>query len=89
MFPLLLHFNQELKLLLLGTGESGKSTIIKQMRILYGEGFAEEDRKGFTMLVYRNILTSMKAMLDALDKFGMKLADPSLQSPAYEVGVEM
>eukprot|EP00053_Salpingoeca_punica_P026172 m.19756 g.19756 ORF g.19756 m.19756 type:complete len:347 (-) comp8535_c0_seq1:664-1704(-) len=76
---------RELKLLLLGTGESGKSTIIKQMRILYGEGFAEEDRKGFTMLVYRNILTSMKAMLDALDKFGMKLADPSLQSPAYEL----
>lgn len=57
----------ELKLLLLGTGESGKSTFIKQMRIIHGAGYSEEDRRGFTSLVYQNIFTSMQAMIEAMD----------------------
>uniref|UniRef100_H3DEE8 Guanine nucleotide-binding protein subunit alpha n=1 Tax=Tetraodon nigroviridis TaxID=99883 RepID=H3DEE8_TETNG len=42
---------RELKLLLLGTGESGKSTFIKQMRIIHGAGYSDEDKRGFTKLV--------------------------------------
>ncbi|XP_036117034.1 guanine nucleotide-binding protein subunit alpha-14 [Molossus molossus] len=58
---------RELKLLLLGTGESGKSTFIKQMRIIHGSGYSDEDRKGFTKLVYQNIFTAMQAMIRAMD----------------------
>uniref|UniRef100_A0A673N1N8 Guanine nucleotide-binding protein subunit alpha n=2 Tax=Sinocyclocheilus rhinocerous TaxID=307959 RepID=A0A673N1N8_9TELE len=58
---------RELKLLLLGTGESGKSTFIKQMRIIHGSGYSEEDRRGFTKLVYQNIFTSLQAMIRAMD----------------------
>uniref|UniRef100_A0A3Q4GVA4 GNAS complex locus n=1 Tax=Neolamprologus brichardi TaxID=32507 RepID=A0A3Q4GVA4_NEOBR len=36
---------RELKLLLLGTGESGKSTFIKQMRIIHGGGYTDEDKR--------------------------------------------
>lgn len=74
---------RELKLLLLGTGESGKSTVIKQMRIIYGQGFQEADRKEYTILVYRNILRSMRAMLDAMETFSIPLQDASLQDGAY------
>ncbi|XP_056603034.1 guanine nucleotide-binding protein G(q) subunit alpha [Triplophysa dalaica] len=58
---------REIKLLLLGTGESGKSTFIKQMRIIHGSGYSEEDRRGFTRLVYQNIFTSMQGMIRAMD----------------------
>ncbi|KAJ6655218.1 hypothetical protein lerEdw1_005696 [Lerista edwardsae] len=58
---------RELKLLLLGTGESGKSTFIKQMRIIHGSGYSEEDKKGFTKLVYQNIFTAMQSMIRAME----------------------
>ncbi|XP_036590286.1 guanine nucleotide-binding protein subunit alpha-15 [Trichosurus vulpecula] len=66
----------ELKLLLLGTGESGKSTFIKQMRIIHGAGYSEEDRKGFTSLVYQNIFTSMQAMIEAMDTLHIPYSCP-------------
>ncbi|XP_020864708.1 guanine nucleotide-binding protein subunit alpha-15 isoform X1 [Phascolarctos cinereus] len=66
----------ELKLLLLGTGESGKSTFIKQMRIIHGAGYSEEDRKGFTSLVYQNIFTSMQAMVEAMDSLHIPYSCP-------------
>ncbi|XP_016336109.1 guanine nucleotide-binding protein G(q) subunit alpha-like [Sinocyclocheilus anshuiensis] len=56
---------RELKLLLLGTGESGKSTFVKQIRIIHGSGYSEEDRRSFTKLVYQNIFTSLQAMIRA------------------------
>uniref|UniRef100_A0A672N3W5 Guanine nucleotide-binding protein subunit alpha n=1 Tax=Sinocyclocheilus grahami TaxID=75366 RepID=A0A672N3W5_SINGR len=65
---------RELKLLLLGTGESGKSTFIKQMRIIHGTGYTDEDKRGFTKLVYQNIFTSMQSMIRATEnlKIGFK-----------------
>ena len=60
-----LHFSHWF--VLLGTGESGKSTFIKQMRIIHGSGYSDEDRKGFTKLVYQNIFTAMQAMIRAMD----------------------
>ncbi|KAJ8357416.1 hypothetical protein SKAU_G00202100 [Synaphobranchus kaupii] len=65
---------RELKLLLLGTGESGKSTFIKQMRIIHGAGYTDEDKRGFTKLVYQNIFTSMQSMIRATEtlKIGFK-----------------
>lgn len=52
---------------LLGTGESGKSTFIKQMRIIHGSGYTDEDKRSYTKLVYQNIFTSMQAMIRAMD----------------------
>eukprot|EP01117_Protostelium_nocturnum_P017096 TRINITY_DN689_c0_g1_i1.p1 TRINITY_DN689_c0_g1~~TRINITY_DN689_c0_g1_i1.p1 ORF type:complete len:349 (+),score=86.63 TRINITY_DN689_c0_g1_i1:94-1140(+) len=62
-----------IKLLLLGAGESGKSTIAKQMRILYLEGFDEEERERFKQIIYGNILTSLQALLSACQQFGLEI----------------
>ncbi|XP_013108601.1 guanine nucleotide-binding protein subunit alpha-11 [Stomoxys calcitrans] len=61
----------QIKLLLLGTGESGKSTFIRQMRIIYDKGFTDEDSKGFIPTIMQNILESMKTMIGAMSYFNI------------------
>lgn len=73
---------RELKLLLLGTGESGKSTFIKQMRIIHGGGYTEEDKKSYAKLVFQNIYTSMQTMIRAMETLGISFSDPQNQSSA-------
>lgn len=58
------------KLLLLGAGESGKSTLFKQMIALYKtDKFDEEYRKTFTRVIYQNIMHSMFILCDYCVKF--------------------
>lgn len=48
------------RLLLLGAGESGKSTIVKQMRILHINGFNENEKLEKIKDIRRNIRDSMQ-----------------------------
>ncbi|XP_043676538.1 G protein alpha q subunit isoform X2 [Vespula pensylvanica] len=68
---------RELKLLLLGTGESGKSTFIKQMRIIHGSGYSDEDKRGFIKLVYQNIFMAMQSMIRAMELLKIEYAESS------------
>eukprot|EP01006_Ploeotia_vitrea_P054161 TRINITY_DN67856_c2_g1_i10.p1 TRINITY_DN67856_c2_g1~~TRINITY_DN67856_c2_g1_i10.p1 ORF type:complete len:372 (-),score=238.24 TRINITY_DN67856_c2_g1_i10:153-1268(-) len=70
------------KLLLLGAGESGKSTLFKQMVSIYGKGFNEEDRAGFKTIIHNNIITSMKTVLIHMETLPKK--HPNLDIPAME-----
>ena len=62
--------NQKIKLLLLGAGESGKSTIFKQMKVLYGKPLDDEERRQMTPVVYSNTISSMKILVDQTLNFG-------------------
>jgi len=73
---------KELKLLLLGTGESGKSTFIKQMRIIHGAGYSDEDKRGFIKLVYQNIFMAMQSMIDAVHLLQLTYTNPDNQEHA-------
>lgn len=53
--------------LVLGTGESGKSTFIKQMRIIHGGGYSNSDRLKFVVLIHRNIYTAIGQLLEAMN----------------------
>lgn len=58
-----------------GTGESGKSTFIKQMKIIHGTGYSEEDKRGFIKLVYQNIFMAMQSMIKAMDMLKIPYKD--------------
>lgn len=60
---------KEINLILFGTGESGKSTFIKQMRILHGSGYSEEDKRKFIPVIYKNIYMAMTSMIKAMELF--------------------
>lgn len=44
------------KILLLGAGESGKSTFLKQMRIIHGQDFDQHAREEFRATIYSNVI---------------------------------
>ncbi|CAG8141080.1 unnamed protein product [Penicillium nalgiovense] len=55
-----------MKILLLGAGESGKSTMIKQMRIIYSDGFSEDERRQTRAVIYSSIIVAFKVLFDIM-----------------------
>jgi len=58
------------KLLLLGAGDSGKSTLFKQMQRLYGPGFDVAERKTYIMTIFNNITISIRTLAEQAAKYG-------------------
>lgn len=55
------------KMLMSGAGESGKSTVVKQMKIIHQGGFTVEELYDFRPQIYRNIQDSMLQILDTME----------------------
>lgn len=58
----------EIKLLLLGAGESGKSTVVKQMKVIHLGGYSEEELAGFKSTVSQNVVQCMGSIVRAMQK---------------------
>ncbi|KAF8637688.1 hypothetical protein AX16_010763 [Volvariella volvacea WC 439] len=61
-------YNRECKILLLGSGESGKSTIVKQMKIIHQGGFSQADLAEYRPIIYKNIIDSAHAVINYMNK---------------------
>uniref|UniRef100_A0A673FPW9 G protein subunit alpha i2 n=1 Tax=Sinocyclocheilus rhinocerous TaxID=307959 RepID=A0A673FPW9_9TELE len=66
---------KEVKLLLLGAGESGKSTIVKQMKIIHEDGYSEEECKQYRAVVYSNTIQSIMAIIKAMSNLKIEYED--------------
>ncbi|KAI9448638.1 G-protein alpha subunit [Lactarius psammicola] len=65
-------YKRECRILLLGSGESGKSTIVKQMKIIHQNGFTPEEILAFRPIVWKNLLQSASGVVLALARFNLE-----------------
>ncbi|XP_062874547.1 guanine nucleotide-binding protein subunit alpha-13b [Trichomycterus rosablanca] len=67
------------KILLLGAGESGKSTFLKQMRIIHGQDFDQQAREEFRATIYSNVIKGIRVLVDAREKLHIPWGEASNQ----------
>ncbi|CAD5223605.1 unnamed protein product [Bursaphelenchus okinawaensis] len=63
------------KLLLLGAGESGKSTILKQMKIIHDNGYTEADAIQKKSMVYANVIQAMHYIVQGIERLGLNFSN--------------
>ncbi|KAJ2607956.1 guanine nucleotide-binding protein subunit alpha [Coemansia sp. RSA 1804] len=68
-----MNLRNEVKMLLLGAGESGKSTIIKQMKLIHDGGYSQEERESFKEVIFSNTIQSMRVLLEAMEALHITL----------------
>ncbi|AMD22465.1 HHL305Wp [Eremothecium sinecaudum] len=64
-----------LKMLLLGSGESGKSTVLQQLKILHQNGFSKQELLEYKPFIFDNIIETGKDIINARHEFGVELED--------------
>ncbi|XP_013786823.1 guanine nucleotide-binding protein G(i) subunit alpha isoform X1 [Limulus polyphemus] len=67
---------REVKLLLLGAGESGKSTIVKQMKIIHEAGYSKDECLQYRPVVHSNTIQSLMAIIRAMGQLKIDFGDP-------------
>lgn len=70
---------KEVKILLLGAGESGKTTVLKQMQIVHNRGgFTAMQREEYRQQAFINVCDGMKVCLEVMSREQIELEDESL-----------
>lgn len=76
---------REIKLLLLGTSNSGKSTIVKQMKIIHSGGFNLEACKEYKPLIIYNAIDSLTRIIRALAALKIDFHNPDRAYDAVQL----
>ncbi|KAF9088882.1 guanine nucleotide-binding protein subunit alpha, partial [Mortierella sp. AM989] len=72
-----IKLRKEIKVLLLGAAESGKTTVLRQIRGYHGQSYSEEELQAFKKIVFANIIESMRAILVAMETMQLPLCHDS------------
>ncbi|KAF7488704.1 Guanine nucleotide-binding protein G(o) subunit alpha [Sarcoptes scabiei] len=60
-----------IKILILGTGESGKSTLVKQLKIIHQDGYTVDEMLEFRPIILDNLVSSMKYVVTGMRLLGI------------------
>ncbi|KAF5372768.1 hypothetical protein D9615_010140 [Tricholomella constricta] len=72
----------DVKLLLLGQAESGKSTLQKQFQLMYKPNSIDQERTSWKTVIYFNVVHSLKHILAILEAWDDSLDEDSLEESA-------
>jgi guanine nucleotide-binding protein subunit alpha len=61
-----------------GAGESGKSTILKQMKLINEGSYSRDERESFKEIIFSNTVQSMRVILEAMESLELPLEDPRM-----------
>lgn len=83
------HKNEKyhLRILMLGTSASGKSTIAKQLKILYKNGFTVDELENYKQILMLNIFNGLKEMVFQVEHTNRKISKKNRRSAKYFVNV--
>ena len=79
-------YNQ--KILLLGTGESGKSTVVKQVKMIYSKGsnsLSDREKIEYITAIRRNCIEAIQTLLEASTTLCIPLNDSNLNDDFEKV----
>ena len=67
------RLQRECKILLLGTSDSRKSDVVKNMKLTQSNGYTREERALYKLTIYENVVDNAKALLEAMGANGVQL----------------
>jgi hypothetical protein len=63
--------------MLLGSSDSGKTTVLKQLKIIHGGGYSMEERKKFHRYIHMNVLETIRLLVENMKEMNIPLENES------------
>lgn len=74
-----------IKILLLGAGESGKSTVVKQIKIIWNVKDSEHDIRQYIQALQRNCVEAIQTLIQASKQLNIDIETPALLASAEKI----
>jgi len=75
----------DFKVLLLGAGESGKSTVVKQLKVLHKVQMDEQEVQGYAVNIHKNTVQCMQNLLENSESLNIPIQDEHCKQAAENV----
>lgn len=82
------RISNEVKLLLLGAGESGKSTILKQMKVIHQNGFSNSEKQSYKLAIYTNVIEIGQTLVNERRSRSISYSNPSIDESLEQIILE-
>ena len=73
----------EVKILLLGAGDCGKSTVLKQMKLLYGDAFSPTERNEYKTIIQFNTIRNLNLMIKNMAQYNLSFQEDMKEASEF------